>query len=84
MKVIYSLYDNKALEYVGALMVFPNVAVATRQYGEIIRENKHIRENVEDYDLVQLGAFDETNGTLHAGLATAMTGKQYKDGMGGQ
>lgn len=63
---IYSIYDIKTCVY-NTLMLLSNDEHAIRQVAMLLRQAKGImHEFPQDYRLMSLGTFDDSNGTIEA------------------
>lgn len=82
---LFVVYDNVACELFGAIIRAPNKEVARRSFNDLMQQHDSpIAKNREDYDLLYIGAIDNTgticgdNGDLLDHLvAVIATGKEW-------
>lgn len=84
-KLLCSLYDNKAEEIVGNIIIVRHPAAAIRMFSDIAADEKPngINNHLEDYDLYILGEVgDDTQLTLVGSLELLITGATLKAARG--
>lgn len=60
---IFALYDKKSLAYVDVFH-FPQIGQAIRQLEDLLKTNHPVSKHPADYDLYQLGEFDDNSGEI--------------------
>lgn len=77
MKTIYAIYDNKAAELTGGVILVNADPAAIRMFSDAANDQKTlISKHVQDFDLIALGQMgDDLN--IEPGFRVVLTGKAW-------
>lgn len=76
-RMIIAIEDRLANDVAGAFVVFNADAAAIRFFGDVVENNKALKDHIEDYQLVQYGVLD-ADMTIISERRIIVSGSAYK------